>query len=167
MSWLAQRLGPQRAFLGNWTGAVLLRAFVPIVIGAALINDWINVKLPHWTHVKCHALTTAVLRPRFRRLLITWIISQVSEVIGGRIDLAEAARNAAQQELLALNAELEERVQRRTQQLRKKNQQMEEELQMARELQIALLPQQFPTVPPNVSGPGKRLAFPQFVLSYR
>ena len=93
--------------------------------------------------------------------LITWIISQVSEVIGGRIDLAEAARNAAQQELLALNAELEERVQRRTQQLREKNQQMEEELQMARELQIALLPQQFPTVPPNVSAQEKRLAFPQ------
>src|SRR5205085_8613919 len=35
---------------------------------------------------------------------------QGSEVIGGRIDRAEAARNAAQQELLALNAELEERV---------------------------------------------------------
>jgi len=148
---------PQRAFLGNSTQAVLLRAFVPIVIGAALINGWINVKLPHWTHVN-PALTTAVCALA-SAALITWIISQVSEVIGGRIDLAEAARNAAQQELLALNAELEERVQRRTQQLREKNQQMEEELQMARELQIALLPQQFPTVPTNVPAQESALHF--------
>src|SRR5262249_61086105 len=35
---------PWRACLGNSTQAVLLRAFVPIVIGAALINGWINVK---------------------------------------------------------------------------------------------------------------------------
>src|SRR5437868_11910623 len=146
---------PRRACLGNST--VLLRAFVPIVIGAALINGWINVKLPHWTNVN-PALTTAICAIA-SAALITWIISQVSEVIGGRIDRAEAARNAAQQELLALNAELEERVQQRTQQLREKNEQMEEELQMARELQVALLPQQFPTVPPNVSAQESALRF--------
>ena len=148
---------PRRACLGNSTQAVLLRAFVPIVIGAALINGWINVKLPHWTNVN-PALTTAICAIA-SAALITWIISQVSEVIGGRIDRAEAARNAAQQELLALNAELEERVQQRTQQLREKNEQMEEELQMARELQVALLPQQFPTVPPNVSAQESALRF--------
>ncbi len=38
-------------------------------------------------------------------------------------------------------------MQKRTKELREKNQQMEEELQMARELQVALLPQQFPTIP--------------------
>ena len=148
---------PQRTFLGHSTQAVLLRAFVPIVIGAALINGWINVKLPHWTHVN-PALTTALCAIA-SAALITWIISRVSEVIGGRIDRAEAARNAAQTALLALNAELEERVQQRTQQLREKNEQMEEELQMARELQIALLPQQFPTVPPNVPAQESALHF--------
>ena len=61
-----------------------------------------------------------------------------------------AARNLAQAELLALNAHLETKVQERTRELRLKNQQMEEELQMARELQIALLPQKFPTVPADV-----------------
>ena len=35
----------------------------------------------------------------------------------------------------------------RTQQLRRKNQQIEEELKMARELQLAMLPQRFPRVP--------------------
>ena len=56
-------------------------------------------------------------------------------------------RQRARAELLALNAELEDRVEKRTRELREKNQQMEEELKMARELQIALLPRRFPTIP--------------------
>jgi C4-dicarboxylate-specific signal transduction histidine kinase len=77
--------------------------------------------------------------------LIAAIISQISSLVGGRIDRAEAARNIAQAELLALNAHLETKVQERTRELRAKNQQIEEELQMARELRLALLPQKFPT----------------------
>lgn len=139
---------PERAFLGDSTRALLLRAFVPIIIAAALINGWVNVKLPQRIHVN-PAVTSALCAIVFAGF-IAWIISQVSRVVGGRIDRAEEARNLAQAELLTLNAQLETRVQERTQQLREKNQQMEEELQMARELQIALLPQQFPTVPPDV-----------------
>src|SRR4030095_4033168 len=45
-------------------------------------------------------------------------------------------RQRARAELLALNAELEERVEERTRELREKSQQMEEELKMARELQV-------------------------------
>ncbi len=56
-------------------------------------------------------------------------------------------RKRAQAELLALNAELEDRVRKRTHELREKNQQMEEELKMARELQVALLPRRFPIIP--------------------
>jgi len=40
----------------------------------------------------------------------------------------------------------------RTQQLHKKSQQIEEELKMARELQLAMLPQEFPVVTPNSAG---------------
>jgi serine phosphatase RsbU (regulator of sigma subunit) len=80
---------------------------------------------------------------------------EISSLVGGRIDRAEAARNLAQAELLALNAHLETKVQERARELRAKNQQMEEELQMARELQIALLPQKFPTVPADV--PAQRI----------
>jgi phosphoserine phosphatase RsbU/P len=50
-------------------------------------------------------------------------------------------------------------VQERTRELRAKNQQMEEELQMARELQIALLPQKFPTVPADVPAQDSALRF--------
>jgi sigma-B regulation protein RsbU (phosphoserine phosphatase) len=140
---------PLRTFLGDSTRAALLRAFVPVVISAALINGWANATLLR--HVRANPAVIAALCAVVFAVLITWIISQVSRGIGGRIDRAEEARNLAQSELLALNAQLETRVQERTRELREKNQQMEEELQMARELQIALLPQQFPTVPAHVA----------------
>ena len=139
---------PLRTFLGDSTRAVLLRAFVPLITAAALINGWVNTTLPSWIHVN-PAVTSAICAVIFTAL-IAIIISQISNLVGGRIDRAEAARNFAQAELLAFNAHLETKVQDRTRELRAKNQQMEEELQMARELQIALLPQTFPTVPAHV-----------------
>jgi serine phosphatase RsbU (regulator of sigma subunit) len=139
---------PLRTFLGDSTRAVLLRAFVPLITAAALINGWVNATLPSWIHVN-PAVTSALCAVIFAAL-IAIIILEISNLVGGRIDRAEAARNVAQAELLALNAHLETKVQERTRELRAKNQQMEEELQMARELQIALLPQKFPTVPAHV-----------------
>ena len=155
---------PLRAFLGDSTRALLLRAFVPLITAAALINGWINARLPARIHVN-PAVTSALCAVVFAAL-IALIISQISRVVGGRIDRAEAARNLAQAELLALNAHLETKVQERTRELRLKNQQMEEELQMARELQIALLPQKFPTVPAGCPGSGKRITVSQFVLPH-
>ena len=148
---------PLRAFLGDSTRAVLLRAFVPLITAAALINGWINARLPVRIHVN-PAVTSALCAVVFAAL-IALIISQISSLVGGRIDRAEAARNLAQAELLALNAHLETKVQERTRELRVKNQQMEEELQMARELQIALLPQKFPTVPADVPAQDSALRF--------
>jgi glutamine synthetase adenylyltransferase len=55
--------------------------------------------------------------------------------------------------------QLETRVQERMRELREKNQQMAEELRMARELQLALLPQQFPTVPAHVAADQSALRF--------
>src|SRR4029077_5496420 len=68
-------------------------------------------------------------------------------------------RQRAQAELLALNAHLEERVKDRTRQIREKNRQMEEELQMARELQVALLPRWFPTIPVGAPPDESALSF--------
>ena len=68
-------------------------------------------------------------------------------------------RQRAQAELLALNAQLEKRVEERTRELREKNQQMEEELRMARELQVALLPKQFPVIPAGVPPDESALSF--------
>lgn len=66
--------------------------------------------------------------------------------------LAGAAASAMANEqhmeqLRELNAELEARVAERTRQLQEKNRQIEEELSMARELQVAMLPHRFPCVP--------------------
>jgi len=136
---------PLGAFLGESTRALLLRTFVPLIIAAALVNGWIGASmLKHW-HLN-PALVDALCALVFAGL-ITAIVSEVSFLVGGRIDRAEEARNLAQAELLTLNAKLEERVEERTRELREKNQQIKEELQMARELQIALLPQQFPIIP--------------------
>jgi hypothetical protein len=91
---------------------VLLRAFVPLITAAALINGWVNTTLPSWMHVN-PAVTPALCAVIFAAL-IAIIILQISNLVGGRIDRAEAARNLAQAELLALNAHLETKVQERT-----------------------------------------------------
>ena len=57
-------------------------------------------------------------------LIISAIISKVSAVIGGRIDKAETDRNAAQESLKALNADLEEQIAARTIELRARNEQL-------------------------------------------
>ncbi|MEY2488006.1 MAG: phosphoserine phosphatase RsbU/P [Verrucomicrobiota bacterium] len=148
---------PLRLFLGDTSRALLLRSFVPVIIAAAFINGWVNAALPQ--HIRANPAVISALCAIAFAVLITWIISHVSLIVGGRIDRAEEARNLAQAELLALNAQLETRIQDRTRQLAEKNQQMEEELKMARELQVALLPQQFPTVPANVAVQESALRF--------
>jgi len=148
---------PLRMFCGDSTRAVLLRAFVPLIIAAALINGWINTTLLLHSHAN-PAFIAALCAVIFAGL-IGWIISQLSLAIGGRIDRAEQGRNLAQAQLLALNTELETRVEQRTRELREKNQQIAEELRMARELQLALLPQQFPTVPAHVPDHESALRF--------
>jgi len=148
---------PLQMFHGDSTRALLLRTFVPLIVAAALINGYINTALlQHW---RVNPALIAALSAVGFAALIGWIISGLSLVIGGRIDRAEQARNLAQAQLLALNAELETRVQARTRELHEKNQQMAEELCMARELQFALLPQQFPTVPAHVPDHESALRF--------
>ncbi len=148
---------PLRLFHDRSTRALLLRTFVPLVIAAALVNGWISTTLLR--HLRANPAVIAAFCALGFMALVGWIISQVALVVGGRIDRAEEERNAAQKELVALNSELETRVQERTRELRDKNQQMAEELRMARELQLALLPQQFPTVPANVATEDSALRF--------
>ena len=61
--------------------------------------------------------------------------------------------------LRALNDELEQRVTERTCLLRQKTEQLEADLEMARELQQALLPQRYPTFPRNASPAESALCF--------
>ncbi len=148
---------PLRRFLGDSTSALLLRAFIPVVIAVTLLSGWIGVSVMERLRVN-PALYSALSALAFV-FVFTAIVTQVSRLVGDRIDRAEAARNAAQAELIALNAQLEQRVAERTQELREKNRQMEEELQMARELQVALLPQQFPGIPPGAAPDQSALRF--------
>jgi len=136
---------PVRPLTGASARSVLLRWFLPVVITGSILDGYLRTTLLHVPNLN-PALVSALSTLGFV-LLISVIISQVARVVGGRIDRAEAERNAAQEELKALNADLEERIAARTLDLRRKNQQMQEELTMARELQLALLPTQFPTVP--------------------
>lgn len=74
------------------------------------------------------------------------------------------ARRRAEVNLQRMNEELEQRVAERTQELTRKNALMEEELQMARELQMALLPHHFPTLP---KGAGTRDSAIRFCSMYQ
>ncbi|HZI33103.1 MAG TPA: SpoIIE family protein phosphatase [Candidatus Binatia bacterium] len=68
-------------------------------------------------------------------------------------------RKHAEEQIRRATAELS----RSREELRAKNSQMEDNLRMARETQLTMLPQQYPTFPPNV--PPERSAF-QFVHRY-
>jgi signal transduction histidine kinase len=123
---------PMCLFLDGSTRALLLRSFLPVIVAVILVYGWVRATL----------LTNAVINPAFSSaiaalffaLIIAGIISNVSAMVGGRIDQAEEARNRAQADLLALNSHLEQLVLERTCELRKSVadlQQSREELKTA------------------------------------
>lgn len=138
---------PARFFTGLSTRALLLRAFVPVIVVAAISHGWVSTVLMGTLKTN-PAVTTAACGILFA-VLGTWIISRVSSTVGDRIDSAENRMRAAQDELMALNEVLEHKVAERTLELRTANDQMRQDLKMARELQTALLPRNFPTIPPG------------------
>ncbi|MFN4873322.1 MAG: SpoIIE family protein phosphatase [Akkermansiaceae bacterium] len=72
------------------------------------------------------------------------------------------ARRQAERDLHELNGQLEHRVVERSNELRAKNAIMEEDLEMARELQMAFLPSHFPTIPQGVPEAESALKFSSF-----
>ena len=141
---------PVNQLVGSSTRALLLRSFLPVTIAAVLVDgairNWVLSRF-HVNPVLLSALAALVVAG-----VLGLVIARVAALVGGRLDRAEAERNQAQEDLRALNEQLEQRVILRTQELREKNEQMEQELSMARELQMALLPQKFPRVPPDCIG---------------
>lgn len=69
------------------------------------------------------------------------------------------ARRQAEADLRTLNEQLEQRVVERTHELGEKNALMEEELGLARELQMAFLPHHFPTLPRGVEPAASAVKF--------
>jgi serine phosphatase RsbU (regulator of sigma subunit) len=153
---------PLRAFVGDSAKALLLRWFLPAVLGLTVAIDLLCARM----------LDAVVLNPGVLSAISTLIfvvattalVSQVAMLVGGRIDRAEAERNLAQKDLELLNQNLEQTVADRTQELRFRNEQMQEELQMARELQFAMLPKRFPTIPENARSEESLLGFFSFYL---
>jgi serine phosphatase RsbU (regulator of sigma subunit) len=148
---------PLRAYLGNSAKSLLLRWFLPAVLAVAVVIDLLRVRVLH-SVIPNPAVLSSISTMVFI-LAITALISQTARILGGRIDRAEAARNAAQASLEALNQSLEHTVETRTLELRLRNEQMEEELQMARDLQLAMLPKRFPTIPANALSEESLLGF--------
>jgi signal transduction histidine kinase len=110
---------PLRPLGGTSAKSLLLRWFLPVVVGGTLLNDYLWMHFTGTAHLN-PALMSALATLVFA-LLISAIISQVARLVGGRIDRAEGDRNSAQGALRTLNAELEQRIVARTDELRTKN----------------------------------------------
>jgi serine phosphatase RsbU (regulator of sigma subunit) len=151
---------PLKPLAGDSARAVLLRWFLPMVVGVALLDGFLRTRF--LTDEKFNPALSSALSTLAYTLVVTALISQVARIVGGRIDRAERERYVAQAELEALNRTLERRIDDRTKELQKKNQQIQEEMTMARELQFALLPQSFPSIPRSVSPPESALQFFSF-----
>ena len=117
---------PLRPLNGHSAGSLLLRWFLPVVIAGTIVNDYLQTRFVVGARFN-PALISALVTFAFA-LLISAIISQVARIVGGRIDHAEAERNAAQEATKALNADLERRIAARTGELSARNQQLQDVL---------------------------------------
>ena len=110
---------------------------VPFIIISGAVGEEAAVELLK------NGATDFVLKDRLARLVpaVRRALREVAERV---------ARRTAESDLRALNEVLERRVVERTRELRSKNELMEEDLKLARELQMAFLPRTFPTLPRGV-----------------
>jgi sigma-B regulation protein RsbU (phosphoserine phosphatase) len=108
---------------------------VPVIIISGAVGEEIAVELLK------NGATDFVLKDRLAGRLVPAVQRALREVA------ERQARRQAEADLRALNEQLEQRVAERTRELWAKNAVMEEDLGMARELQMAFLPHHFPTLP--------------------
>ena len=108
---------------------------VPVIIISGAVGEETAVELLK------NGATDFVLKDRIHGRLVPAVERALREVAERR------ARRQAEADLRALNEQLEQRVTDRTRELWAKNAIMEEDLDMARELQMAFLPHHFPTLP--------------------
>ncbi len=119
---------------------------VPFIIISGAVGEETAVEL-----LKSGA-TDFVLKDRLARL--TPAVHRALREVAER-----TARVQAEADLRALADELEQRVAERTRELCEKNAVMEEDLKMARELQMALLPSGYPTLPRGVAQAASAVKF--------
>ena len=119
---------------------------VPVIVISGAVGEETAVELLK------NGATDFVLKDRLGRL-----VPAVDRALW-EVELRNARRRA-EAELRTLNEQLEQRVADRTRELREKNALMEEDLQMARELQMTFLPNQFPTLPRGASQAASAVKF--------
>ncbi len=112
---------------------------VPIIIVSGAVGEEEAIEI-----LKSGA-TDFVLKDRLSSRLVPALHRAMREVA------ERDARRLAEASLHSLNAQLELRISERTSELASKNALMEEELDMARELQLSFLPASFPTLPRGAS----------------
>ncbi|MGC3958301.1 MAG: SpoIIE family protein phosphatase [Verrucomicrobiota bacterium] len=142
-------------------------AWLGIVGVLALLAAWFGSDIFILRRIR--ALVTATQRlaggDLQARTGLTYGTSEFSQLARAFDDMAATLeirtneRQRAQQELKALNEVLEQRVADRTSELRTKNEQMEADLRMAREIQVAILPQAYPTFPKTATPEQSALRF--------
>ena len=108
---------------------------VPVIIISGAVGEETAVELLK------NGATDFVLKDRIHGRLVPAVERALREVA------ERDARRQAEADLRTLNEQLEQRVTDRTRELWAKNAIMEEDLDMARELQMAFLPHHFPTLP--------------------
>jgi serine phosphatase RsbU (regulator of sigma subunit) len=108
---------------------------IPLIIISGAVGEETAVELLK------NGATDFVLKDRLAGRLVPAVQRALREVA------ERQARRQAEMDLRALNEQLERRVAERTRELWAKNAMMEEDLGMARELQMAFLPNHFPTLP--------------------
>ena len=120
---------------------------VPVIIVSGAVGEEKAVELLK------EGATDFVLKDRISGRLVPAIGRAMREVA------ERDSRRQAEAALRTLNAQLEQRVAERTRELAAKNAFMEEDLNVARELQMTLLPDHFPTLPRGATQSASALKF--------
>ena len=113
--------------------------------GNAFIVQWISALILTTRKLASGDLSARVGATRGPREINH--LARAFDDMAAALDQRTAERVRAEAALKALNEDLEKRVAERTRELQFKNEQMEDDLKMASELQEAILPQQYPTFP--------------------
>lgn len=124
---------------------------VPLIFVSGAIGEESAVELLK------QGATDYVLKHRLERLPLA--VRRAMQELSDRV-----ARKKAEEKLRTLNQQLEQRVSERTRELSEKTRLLLEELRMARQLQLAILPQRFPTVP---AGAGQDQSAVRFLSFYQ
>lgn len=120
---------------------------VPVIIISGAVGEETAVELLR------NGATDFVLKDRLSGRLVPAVRRALREVA------ERNARRKAEIDLCTLNAQLEQRVIERTHELWEKNLVMEEDLKMARKLQMTFLPEHFPTLPTGATQAASAVKF--------